>query len=282
MACFTSVVMQGGGIRCFWQAGFLGEAGAKLKLQDKPIFAVSAAAGIAAAWAAGRLEYAIDRFREAASANPRNFYPGNAFSRQPLFPHARIYARVLEQVFSAEAAARLKHGAGLHVLLAKAHPALPTPVIVALGAALYYARRWLAPERRAALARRLGFGADYVDIRTCDGPAGIAALILASSCTPPFTPVLRWQGRPVIDGGLLESVPVGGLTGAHSHPLVLMTRAPGAHERFDFPHQLAFPSRHLAVSAWDYTSPQGIDEALALGRSDAAAFLDRPAPVVAA
>ncbi len=276
MAGFTSVVMQGGGIRCFWQAGFLGEVGAKLKLRDKPIFAVSAAAGIAGAYAADRLQYAIDLFREAASANPRNFYPGNAFSRDPIFPHARIYARVLEQVFDAEAAAKLKQGAGLHVLLAKAHPALPAPVMVALGAALYGAKRWLAPQRWGALARTAGFAADYVDIRSCDGPAAMAALILASSCTPPFTPVLRWQGRPVIDGGLLESVPVSRLVDAQSHPLVLMTRAPGVRERFDFPHQLAFPSRHLAVSAWDYTSPEGIDEALALGRRDAAAFLDRP------
>ena len=46
-----------------------------------------------------------------------------------------------------------------------------------------------------------------VSVRECASAESLADLILASSCTPPFTPVLSWKGRAVLDGGLIDNVP---------------------------------------------------------------------------
>ncbi len=271
---FDCVAMQGGGIRCFWQAGFLEAAGEALQLHRTPIFAVSAAAGIASAYAAGRLEDAVERFRAAAAANPRNIHWGNLLSRKPLFPHAAIYGRVLREVFDAAATERLRQGPGVAVLLARP-PALPMPLVVGLSAWLYRTKKSMAVMRWRRLAQALGFRAEYVDVRSCDTQRTVADLILASSCTPPFTPMQSWAGQRVIDGGLLESVPVSRVT--EPQALVLMTRAPRSAESFPATYTVMWPSRPLPVSAWDYTRPQAIDDAVALGRQDAADFLERRA-----
>lgn len=274
---FDAIAMQGGGIRCFWQAGFLEVASEIRRVKEAPIFAVSAAAGIAAAHAAGRLEYAVERFRAAACANTRNVHWRNLLSDQPVFPHSGIYRRVLGEVFDDAAMARLRAGPGLSVLLARPRPGLPTAVTVGLSGVLYRAKKSMAPARWNRLAQAAGFRTQYVDVRTCDGPDAVAQLILASSCTPPFTPVLTWEGRRVIDGGLLESVPISLIAAAGRRALVLMTRAPRPGESIVDAHDVVWPSRPLAVSAWDYTNPQAIDDAVALGRHDAAAFVDRHA-----
>ena len=106
----------------------------------------------------------------------------------------------------------------------------------------------MAPARWNRLAQAAGFRTQYVDVRTCDGPDAVAQLILASSCTPPFTPVLTWEGRRVIDGGLLESVPISPIAAAGQRALVLMTRAPRAGESFVDAHDVVWPSRPLTVS----------------------------------
>ncbi|MFM7348811.1 MAG: patatin-like phospholipase family protein [Erythrobacter sp.] len=274
---FDCIAMQGGGIRCFWQAGFLAVASQIPRVREVPIFAVSAAAGIAAAHAAGRLTHAVERFRAAASANPSNVHWRNLLSAEPVFPHSGIYRRVLDEVFDASAVARLRAGPGLSVLLARPWPGLPTPVVVGLSGALYRAKKSMDPARWSRLAQAAGFRAQYVDVRTCDRPEVVAQLILASSCTPPFTPVLSWEGRRVMDGGLLESVPISPLAAAGRRALVLMTRAPRLGESFVDGHEVVWPSRPLAVSAWDYTNPQAIDDAVALGRLDAATFVERNA-----
>lgn len=274
---FDCIAMQGGGIRCFWQAGFLAVASQIPRVQAAPIVAVSAAAGIAAAHVAGRLDHAVERFRAAASANPSNVHWRNLLSTKPVFPHSGIYRRVLDEVFDASAVAKLRAGPGLSVLLARPRPGLPTPVVVGLSGALYRAKKSMDPARWSRLVQAAGFHAQYVDMRICNHPEAVAQLILASSCTPPFTPVLSWEGRRVIDGGLLESVPISPLAVAGRRALLLMTRAPRLGESFVDGHEVVWPSRPLAVSAWDYTNPQAIDDAVALGRLDAAAFVTRHA-----
>jgi predicted acylesterase/phospholipase RssA len=272
---FDCIAMQGGGVRCFWQAGFLAVASQIPRLREMPIFAVSAAAGIAAAHSAGILDHAVERFRAAASANPSNVHWRNLWSTEPVFPHSGIYRRVLGEVFDAAAVARLRAGPGLSVLLTRPWPGLPTPVVVGVSGALYRAKKSMDPARWSRLAQAAGFRTQYVDMRTCDRPEVVAQLILASSCTPPFTPVLSWEGARVIDGGLLESVPISPVVAAGWRALVLMTRAPRPGESFVGGHKVVWPSRPLAVSAWDYTNPHAINDAVALGRLDAAAFFER-------
>jgi predicted acylesterase/phospholipase RssA len=66
----------------------------------------------------------------------------------------------------------------------------------------------------------------WLGTRTAFAVAGLADaladLVLASSCTPPFTPLLHHAGRPVLDGSIADNVPV---DAAGDGPvLVLLTR----------------------------------------------------------
>ncbi len=121
------------------------------------------------------------------------------------------------------------------------------------------------------LARRLGFAAEYVPVRSCPSPEALADLVLASSCTPPFTPALAHGGRPALDGGIADNVPAAAVDADDGPTLVLLTRrSPGfpAHPGRVYVQ----PSVPVPVSAWDYTDPAGIQAAFDLGRRDADRF----------
>ena len=105
----------------------------------------------------------------------------------------------------------------------------------------------------------------------CASPQALADLVLASSCTPPFTPLLAQGGRPALDGGLTDNVPVAAVERADRPTLVLLARRyarlpPHAGRRY------VQPSAPVPVAAWDYTDARGIQAAFDLGRRDGEKF----------
>jgi len=102
---FESVVLAGGGSRCFWHAGFWREVQGPLALAPRQIAAVSAAGAIACALNAGIGEEALRLFQAATRTNPRNFYPRNVFGTDPVFPHERMYRKAVLDLFDAAAPA---------------------------------------------------------------------------------------------------------------------------------------------------------------------------------
>ena len=122
------------------------------------------------------------------------------------------------------------------------------------------------------MARRLGFAAEHVSVRSCPSPEALADLVLASSCTPPFTPALAHGGRPALDGGIADNVPAAAVDSDDGPTLVLLTR-----RYLRLPRHPARvyvqPSAPVPVSAWDYTDPEGLQAAFDLGRRDGEEFV---------
>jgi predicted acylesterase/phospholipase RssA len=89
-----------------------------------------------------------------------------------------------------------------------------------------------------------------------------------------MTPLLAWKGRYVLDGGVVDNVPVCALDHEPGETLVMLTRRypalPDLHGR-----TYVQPSEKIAVSAWDYTSADGLQFAYDLGRRDGEAFVRR-------
>ena len=118
------------------------------------------------------------------------------------------------------------------------------------------------------------------DARACETAEELADLVIASSATPPFTPVGAFRDRRLLDGGLVDNVPafVAEHDPAVRRNLVLLTR--------QYPDEVVgrrgtrlyvAPSEPVPVSRWDYTRPDLIEETVALGERDAdrhAAALD--------
>ena len=266
---FGSVVFAGGGNRCLWQAGFWAAAAPRLRLAPRRVAATSAGAAIACVLLAGRIEAGLAHFKAATAANRRNAYPGNALRGLPVFPHAGMYRRALLELIDAPALARLHRGPEIVVPVTRAPGWLGPRGAFAVAGLADALEHFLAPRVHPRLARRIGFTAEYASVRDCATPEALADLVLASSCTPPFTPLLAHAGRPALDGGIADNVPV---EAAGAGPtLVLLTRRfrkLPAHPARTYVQ----PSRPVPVASWDYTDPDGLQAAFDLGLRDGAAF----------
>jgi predicted acylesterase/phospholipase RssA len=270
---FAAAVFAGGGNRCFWQAGFWSEAAPSLGLGRslRRVAATSAGAAIACVLLAGRLREGLAHFRSAVAANPRNVYPGNVLHGRRIFPHADMYRRALLAVIDRDALERLHAGPEVLVPVTRAPRWLGVRAAFAVAGLAEALEHVARPSVHPVLARRLGFAAEYVSVRSCPSPEALADLVLASSCTPPFTPALAHGGRPALDGGIADNVPAAAVEAGDGPTLVLLTRRfarlpvhPG--------RTYVQPSAAVPVSAWDYTAPDAIQAAFDLGRRDGARY----------
>ena len=103
-------------------------------------------------------------------------------------------------------------------------------------------------------------------------------LIMCSSCTPPFLPVMRHKGRVTLDGGIIDNVPVYAVSDRRDRGdiLVLLSRQYNDRRIPDVPGRVYVqPSEAPPVSKWDYTNPSGLQKAYDMGRRDGETFLKK-------
>lgn len=270
---FDGLVFAGGGTRCFWQLGFW-EACAPTLGYPRVAAAVSAGAAIACAALLGRCRETLEAFQRAVAANPKNAYPERLLrSRGPaVFPHEAMYRRAILDLVDAEALRALQAAVDLRVTIGRPPRLVGGSLGLLLGLGCYLVSKRAGDPIHPRLARRLGFRADTVSVRECRTPGELADLVLASSCTPPFTSRLVYRGEPAVDGSLLDGAPLFALRGEARRTLVLLTRSYGALPRA--PDRLYVgPSRPIPIRKWDYTRPDLLAETYDLGRRDGEAFL---------
>jgi len=234
---------------------------------------VSAGAAMACAALLGRCEQTLALFMAATSRNPRNIYPANPLRGEPLFPHHRMYREAILGIVDQDGLRRLQTDTELRMVLARPPARLGPRLSLLVGLGCYLVERRRGDPVHSRLARRLGFEAEAVSVRRCRTPEELADLVLASSCTPPFTPALRWTGSPVLDGSLAQSVPVDALDGDEQRTLVLLSRRYGAPPPSRPDRVYVAPSEPAPVGKWDYTRPHLLQRTYDLGRRDAEAFL---------
>ena len=264
----------GGGNRCLWQAGFYRVVADALGIVPVCIAAASAGAAVAAALFAGRADMALSLFKRATATNRRNVRVANLFSREPMFPHAEIYRRTLLEIIDADALAKLHSGPDFHVPITRAPWWLgPRSGFAVAGLVGAIERVFDAPVH-SPVASWIGYRADYATVSNCRTPEALADLVLASSCTPPFTPLLRYGGRPALDGGIVDNVPTAALRDTSGSTLVLLTRR---YSRLPAHAACVYvqPSTDVPIALWDYTNPGGLQAAYDLGRRDGDGFVSR-------
>lgn len=270
---FDAAVFAGGGCRCFWQAGFWSVAAPALNLQPKAIGATSAGAAFACAAAAGALDAVLENFKQRVAANARNLYPGNALGGAPVFPHETIYRATIHEALDDSAFARLKAGPDVRVFMVRPPSWLGASSGAVVGLLAYELERRSVRRVHPQWGRRLGFRGEVVSASTCANGAELADLILQASCTPPITPLYRRDGGIVLDGGLVDNVPVEAVEGT-GNTLVLLSR-PYRDEEIPIVAGRTYvqPSRPTPVAKWDYTSPDLVQQTYDLGRQDGERFV---------
>ncbi len=270
----TALTLSGGGNRAFYQLGLLEPWWSRLAPTVGVISSCSAGTCTAVLLLTGRAEstfrYWLDRRRHVT----RNFDWWQLLRGGRPAPHFPIYRDTMVHALSDGGLERIR--ALPHpVFTLVAHPphGLPVPLAIPIGLLAYSLERWLHPGRlHPGVGRRLGFSPVAVDLRTADSVEAAADLVLASSATPPFTPVGSVAGHPVLDGGLVDNAPafVADEVGPWARHMVVLTR-PYPAELMGHQDRRWYlcPSEPPAADRWDYTRPERIDQTVALGRQDA-------------
>jgi predicted acylesterase/phospholipase RssA len=274
---YDGLVLAGGGCRCFWQMGFLEVLASETDFAPCEVSAVSAGSAMACAFFAGVADRVFAHFSQRAEANEANIYPKNLFGGGRVFPHEEIYRDTILECIDEAGLDRLHQGPRVRVLFARLPPWLGPRTGVGAGLLAYELEKILSPSLHPRLGAALGFREGIGEVLDCRSPEDLLDLILCSSCTPPFTPVFRRDGEAILDGGLLDNVPVGILSPERKNVLVLLSRRYDPDLLTGFPGRTYVqPSAEMPVSKWDYTSPEGLAAARDMGRRDAEAFIRTP------
>ena len=279
---FDQVVLAGGGNRCWWQAGFWHVLNEKIPQTPKKLIAISAGAATAclfyarpgkngAEWGLNYYAHALDKVRKNANWS-------NLFSSEPIFPHHQIYRSALKNILGG-GFDLIKRGPEIEIGLAKTPAWLGPRLSVAVGLTVYNLEKHFKKSLHPTLGKTIGFTREFIRAQDCSSEDDLIELILQSSCTPPFTPVMYRGGQAVLDGGLVDNVPIDGLSPSpegvpRSEVLVLLTR------RYSQPDYLikelpglrltyVQPSRPVPISSWDYSHHELMPLTYQQGRADA-------------
>ncbi|MGT2430635.1 patatin-like phospholipase family protein [Cupriavidus basilensis] len=273
------MVFAGGGNRCWWQAGWWDTVAPELGLRPRVITGISAGAATACMVYTHDSREVMAYYRKVLAGNRRNAYWGNLLNRQRVCPALRDLPHRAAEHLRRRPPGALAGGAG------NPHRRGPYPALersAAGGSRL----AWWPTTSRSTGSRRCtrGWAASWASIRsscarrTAARPSNWPTCCCNLPRTPPFTPVLRRDGRPVLDGGMVDNVPVDALDATPGDVLVLVTRLYPRPRRFVLQHGAQRrlylqPSQRVPISSWDYTQPGAMTGAYDLGRRDGETFL---------
>ena len=274
---FDKVVFAGGGHRCWWQAGFWDTVAGEIELHPRVIGAVSAGAVTACLLHANDSKRALAWYERELAHVRSNINWLNLLRRgERLMPHAAIYRKALRALLGGEHFRQLMWRAPeIRVLVARVPPGMSPGRAVLKGLVAYNVEKYWHGSLHAGLGERLGFKHEIRRVQDCRGERELVDLLMASSCTPPFTPVELLDGEPCLDGGLMDNVPVDTVADVPGQTLVLATRRyRGMAPVFARDGRVYVqPSERVPASSWDYTSPARYLKTYDLGRRDGEAFL---------
>ena len=274
-----ALTFAGGGNRAFYQLGMLREWGDWLLPRTAGVAACSAGAYVFLLYLAQRWEASWDFWLEARAGTTKNLRLANVFRGQPLAPHGRVYRATTMHMLDEGGLERIQAAPFPIWVLASALPwYLPGPLAVSVGLLAYQVEKALYPTRiHPRFGRALGFRPVAIDARSCRTRGELADLVMASSATPPFTPVVTINGEPLLDGGLVDNAPafLGDDVPGATRNLVFLTRAyPGAQHRVGRRLYLS-PTHPVPTHRWDYTRPHLLAETIEQGVREAG--VHRPA-----
>ena len=271
-----AVVFAGGGNRCYWQGGFYETVALALGWSPQLLVGCSAGAFVACYVAAGLgpkvRSLAIPACKDWQSdIDWRGLLPG----RRRLFRVGDVYRDLVMQSFAGDGFNRITSGPRILVALARPPAGKSVALMAARGIAAYEREKKRDNPVHPQSGRRLGFTPEFIDAASLPDLDALADVLMASATVPPFLPVREIAGRPALDGGLYDNVPVGpveAIEQADGTSVVLLSR------RYPVLPQVAGrtyiqPSQVIGVNQFTITDGNGMEEAWRLGVADGEAFL---------
>lgn len=269
-----ALTFAGGGNRAFYQLGLLTRWEQRLLPRTVAIASCSAGACVITTFLSGRRDEARRFWMDRTRGIRRNFEWGNLLRGERIAPQGPIYRDTLLVTFEDGGLERVRNQPFPIYVLAAAFPALmPQSLAVALGISFYSLERSLRRAPHPVSPRLLGFRSVAVDARECESAEELANLILASSATPPFTPIGHFRGRRLLDGGMIDNAPAFVVEERHpdaTHSIVMMSR-PYHPSVMGIQGKRLYiaPTVPTPITRWDYTRPHLLDDTVAMGEREA-------------
>lgn len=268
-----ALTFAGGGNRSFYQLGLMNRWHEALLPRVAVIASCSAGACVITTLLSGRREHARRFWLDRTRGITRNFDWRKLLRGERPAPQGEIYRETLSVTFADGGFERIRRQPfPIYVLASEFPPLLPRTLSVALGIGFYSAERSLRRAPHPVSPQWLGFTPVAIDARTCETPEDLTALILASSATPPFTPLGTFRGRTLLDGGMIDNAPA---FVAERHPdvrrsIVFLSRPYHPSVLGVQRNRLYLaPTRPTPIGRWDYTRPHLLDETVAMGEREA-------------
>jgi hypothetical protein len=284
----------GGGNRAFYQYGLMSRWAPRLLPRLAGIAACSAGACVAVMWLTGRRAQAREIFQARTRGLTRNLELTNVFRGRRIAPHGEVYRDIMLAMLRDGGIDTVRRQPWPILVVVSGFPRwLPSALATVVGIGAYQVEKVLRPHLlHPSFGRALRFRPDVFDMRDCGTPEQLTALVLASSATPPFTPVGRFRGRRYLDGGMVDNAPAfvaDAIPGVRRN-VVLLTR-PYAEDVVGARGTRLYiaPREPVPCGRWDYTRPLDVELAVEAGEREAAAhepalteFLAVPGPGVTA
>ena len=269
-----AITFAGGGNRAFYQLGLMNRWRELLLPRVSLMATCSAGACVATLLLSGRETEANEFWKKRRAGITRNFEWSKLLRARRPTPHEPIFRDTLHHAFAEGGLERVRSQPFPILVLTTAIPkALPAFAAVTLGLCAYNIEKKFRKEMiHPTLGRRVGFKALAFDARQCQTVEELADLIVASSATPPFTAVGRYENHRLLDGGIIDNVPAYLADDAPEvkRNLVLLTRPYPSHITGRQGTRLYIaPAGTLPVHRWDYTRPELIDATIEAGERDA-------------
>jgi predicted acylesterase/phospholipase RssA len=274
------LTLAGGGNRSFYQQALLEVWGERVWDRVAAVSCVSAGAAIAVLTLSGRSAAARVHWDSARRGILKNVDLSRLLRGERIAPHGPIYHGTIVFALREGGLERLQSlPFPVWILCAIPPKTLPITASTWLGLGAYsLEKQWNPRLLHPKIGKQLGFREFVFDARGCVTPEELADLIVASSSTPPFTPVGHFRGLDLLDGGICDNVPA---ALAEQDPavrknLVLLTRPypPGVCGEHGKRLYLE-PSGPVPIERWDYREAAPVEETLELGRTDAATYAPR-------
>jgi len=275
-----SLTFAAGGNKSFYQFGLMKRWREQLLPRVRVVAACSAGACVAALLLSGR-EREVEEFWMQNGVVARNFEWRRLLSARRPTPHGELYRELLLHAFAGGGFERVRAQPFPVLILSTAFSRrVPAPAAALMGLCAYNLdRRAEANGRRPTLSRRVGFEPLVFDARLCASPDELADLIIATSATPPFTPIGRFRAQRLLDGGIIDPAPdfLADAVRGVKRSLILLTsprteRAPAEEGR---PRLYIAPQDALPIGTWDFTRPDLLRATIETGEHDAELYRQR-------
>jgi len=273
---YTTIVFAGGGNRCWWQAGMIELLSQHACWRANRLIGVSAGAGIATAFATGRISDALSAASERFNATPRNIEWRDFFRGKRPFVLPRIYPDWIGSFLQQQDFANLKQKSfNVDVVITRPIPFVPLTLSTFIALALYSTEKFWLKNFHARLPHHLGFRAEYLDLTASKDLNTARDLLLASAAAVPITPIYRVNNRPALDGGFYDNIPLPLDRADDAQTLILLTR-----HRADLPSIFEYqkrvylqPAAPVAATNLDCTSGENVVKTYEQGKSEAQRLL---------